>query len=128
MEKSSELKMEEPDVKEYLEGKSVAETSKIASVEVKKASEIFGKKAIDPEKRIIKIETENDADLTISLPKGLDYVDGKWRVLNKLQFTRSFRNKASKFGAFARKYEKWPNVGAEVETDLDDEDFPRIVV
>ena len=115
------------DIGELLKG-DVAEKARISSVEIKRADEVFGEKAINPDNLVIKLETSNGSDLTIGLPKGLGYENGEWKVLNKLQLTRSIRNKASKFGAFLRKYNTWPNVGAEVETDLDDSGFARIVI
>lgn len=116
-----------PEVKELLEG-SAAERSRLAKIEVKKAAEIFGDKAKQPDRDILEIQAENDANLTCSYPKGLEYTGEQWIIKNRVQATRSIRNKLSKFGAFLRKYGQYPTIGIEVETDLDDDGFARIVV
>lgn len=127
-----EIVMEEPSIKEYIDAEehlaSLNEKSKIASIEVKKASEIFKEKAKNPDRPTVRIETENGATLNMSRPKGMDYKNGKWSITNKLQAHRSTMHKDSKFRAFLRKYNQWPHVGLEVDTCLDPEGFSRIVV
>jgi hypothetical protein len=117
----------EPEIKELLEGE-VAENSKIVAVEIKKAAELFGDKAKQPDRDIVKLRTENGADLVFSKPKGLEYIDGKWVVKNRVQAVRSVRNKLSKFGRFMEKYGCYPVVGTTVETSIDDSGFVKITV
>lgn len=117
----------EPEVTELLEGKA-GERATIVSAETHKASEIFKDKAKDPERDMLKLIADNDSTLTMSFPKGMAYENNKWRIINKIKAVRSTRNKLSKFGAFLRKYGKYPEIGVEVETDLDEDGFARIVV
>lgn len=124
--------MEEPSANEYMAEEenlaSLNEKSKIATIEVKTAGEIFKDKAKNPDKPTVRIETENGATLNISQPKGMTYADGKWSIHNKLQAHRSTMNKQSKFRAFLQRYKQWPHVGLEVDTSVDPEGFLRIVV
>lgn len=117
----------EPEITELLEG-DAAERSRIASMEIKKSAEIFGNKAKRPDADMLVLKAENDADLTMGFPKGLNYSNDRWNIVNRVQAVRSTRNKLSTFGAFLRKYKRWPTIGLEVETDLDADGFARIVV
>jgi len=118
---------EEREIKELLEGE-IVERSKIVSVEIKTAKEVYGDKAKEPERPVAKIKAENGADLTVGVPRGMTYDGGCWKVENKLRVQRSVTHKMSGFGNFIRKYRHWPNVGVEVETGIDDSGFARIIV
>ena len=118
---------EEKEIKELLEGGG-EERSKIVGVDIKRAQEVYGEKAKDPERSVAVITAENGANLTMGVPKGMSYNDGAWSIESKLKAMRSIQNKLSNFGAFLRKYGHYPNVGVGVETGIDDSGFARIVI
>lgn len=96
--------------------KSSGGMSKITEITAYRAGDIFGDKAIDPEKDVVSIKTENKARLVLSVPRGTIFRDGEWHVFDRKQMTRSVGFEKSRFGAFTRRYERWPCKGLEVET------------
>jgi len=107
---------------------STRSRSKVSNVYIAQAKDVFGEKAKRPEDRVVVIETEDGAQLTTSMPRGAEYNAGEWSIVNHAQFVRVLKNKRSNFAKFLKRYGHWPHAGLEVETDVDAEGFPRIVV
>lgn len=104
--------------------------TKVVSISVNKAKEIFGEEARNPARLMIEIETENGASVVTALPQGTEYDEenDEWKVTDKRAFQRSVSNARSKFGKWLRKYEEEPHVGQEVFTMLDSQGFERIIL
>jgi len=117
----------EEEVKKLLEGMAV-EASKIKIVEVVPAKEIYKEKAKQPDRPTLRITAENGARMVTSLPNGMRYDGGNYVVEDMIKAQRSIRAKQSGFGAFLRRYGHYPNVGTEVNTTLDTNGFPVIMV
>lgn len=115
----------EPDVHEFLES---TVQSTIATIEIKRAREVYGKNAIEPDRETVVVYAKNGARLLTSLPRGVTYENGQWVITDKEAAKKFLKNKASKFGAFLRKYERWPRVGDEVETLVNGNGIGRICI
>ena len=115
----------EPDVQEFLES---TVRSEITSIEVKCAREVYGKNAIEPDRETIVMQAKNGARLVTSLPRGVKYENGKWIVTEREEAKKFLKNKASKFGAFLRKYGCWPHVGNEVDTLINGNGIGRVCI
>lgn len=115
----------EPDINGLLGGTN---GSRISGVEIRKAREVYGKGAFTPERDVVVVRAENGARLTMSLPLGVEYRDGQWVISDKEKAKKFLKNPASVFGAFLRKYERWPRVGMDVETNLNGKGIARICV
>ncbi len=102
--------------------------AKITQIDVLRAEELFGKKAKAPDRMIVRIRTDDGAELVTNLPLGTEYSHGKWAVTNQELKERSLSHPDSKFAAFLRRYQTWPCVGVEVETAVNERGFGKIVV
>jgi hypothetical protein len=114
------------ELSELLEKDMVAEPSKVAKVEVLPASEIFGKMARNPDRKMIRVTCENGANVVTALPAGLEYTNGTWHVSNESLCVRSMRNPQSKLAAWIKRYHGEPVVGQDVVTYIDDTGFFRV--
>lgn len=90
--------------------------SKITRIELKTGKEVFGAKASSPDRPIAVVWTENGARLVLTIPMGARYQGERWQVFDPEAFKRSIENERSKFGAFLRRYGKFPQVGMVVKT------------
>jgi len=102
--------------------------AKITQIDVLRAEALFGKKAKAPDRMIVRIRTDDGAELVTNLPLGTEYSHGKWAVTNQELKERSLSHPDSKFAAFLRRYQTWPCVGVEVETAVNERGFGKIVV
>jgi hypothetical protein len=112
-----------PDIGEEVEGVRALladpSASRIAGIKVRTAKEVFGGAAKDPDRAVAVIWTENGARLVLTVPLGSRYQDGRWIVFDREAFERSVGHERSRFGAFLRRYKKFPRVGMVVKTSAD---------
>ena len=119
----------EDKIKQILEeSKALEEESLVSSVEVKKASEIFGDKAQDPEKSMVIVTCENGARTNLSLPNGLSWNGENWEILNEEELKASMRFPQLKMRKFVEQYGSLPKKGLKVNTYSDNQGFLRIEV
>ena len=102
--------------------------AKITQIDVLRAEELFGMRAKTPDRMIVRIRTDDGAELVTNLPLGTEYSHGSWTVTDQELNERSFSHPDSKFEAFLRRYQTWPCVGVEVETAVNERGFGKIVV
>ncbi|MEM3452505.1 MAG: hypothetical protein QW835_02630, partial [Candidatus Hadarchaeum sp.] len=93
--------------------------SRIVRIELKTGKEIFGLKASNPDRPIAVVWTENGARLVLTIPLGAKFQDGRWHVFDPEAFKSSIENPKSKFGAFFRRYRRFPQIGMVVKTAVD---------
>jgi hypothetical protein len=92
--------------------------SRITKIEIRTGKEVFGPKANNPDRPIAIVWTENGARLVLTIPMGTRYQGGRWEVFDTEAFKRSIENERSKFGAFFKRYRKFPQVGMIVKTTV----------
>ena len=114
------------ELKEIFEG-IVEEKTKITQIEIKKATAVFGQNARTPERQVAVIHTPYGREAH-AVPKGIEYVDGKWEVKDKLQAMKSLRNPNSWFSKFYRVYNDFPKEGMEVTVTVNPRGFTVIKV
>ncbi len=110
------------------ESKALEEKSKIVNIEVKKAKEIFGDKAQDPEKDMVVVTCENGARTTLSLPAGLSWNGSEFSIADEGDFKGALRFPQLKFRRFVEQYGFLPKIGLEVNTYSDNQGFLRVEV
>jgi hypothetical protein len=108
--------------------KNVEEPDKITTLEMMKASDVFGDKAKEPDREVCRITTEKGARETHSLPKGIEVVKGEFLVTDKIAASRSLSSNNSWFGRFVRKYGKAPAIGQTVTVGVQGNGFLAIRV
>jgi hypothetical protein len=102
---------------------------KVESIDIKRADEVFGEDAINPEKSIavltVKVEGSSEpVRANLPLPKGLVYLKAadQWEITDKVAYIRSVRNPASKFSMFLKKYGV-PHVGTAITVKMNEQGF-----
>jgi len=120
----------------------VATRGKIVKIEIGDYTKAFRnpeqamKKSKDPER----IKTKKFAIFTVELedgtlfeeshgvPKGVEYKEGKWVVVDKLNAIRSMKQANNWFVWYNSKYKKDPEVGDTVDIIINEQGFARIDV
>ncbi|MBC7219634.1 MAG: hypothetical protein H5T49_05860 [Hadesarchaea archaeon] len=92
--------------------------SRITKIEIKTGKEVFGLKASNPDRPIAIVWTENGARLVLTIPLGTRYQDDRWIVFDPEAFKNSIENERSMFGAFFKRYRRFPRVGMIVKTTI----------
>lgn len=112
---------------EELYKEDVAIETEITNIEIKKSEEIYGQRAIVPGRTVAVIYTTVGKE-THNVPKGIEYQNGEWIVVNKVQALRSIRAKNSWFTRFYRKYGSFPKVGMKVKAVANTRGFFQIEI
>ncbi|MEM4757570.1 MAG: hypothetical protein QW184_00270 [Nanopusillaceae archaeon] len=119
-------------IEELLKEQQIEEDGEIVKVEVKKAAEIFGNRARQPERQVMILHTRTKSGVegreTHPLPKGIVYDESKndFVVENKLSALRSLRNPNSWFRRFLETYKSTPKPGTKVKLTLNQRGFLAI--
>lgn len=108
--------------------RNIEEQDKITAIEVLKANEVFGDKAKEPDREVVRITTSKGARETHSLPKGLEVKGGDFLVTDKISASRSLSSNNSWFGRYMRKYGTSPKVGQDVLVSVQGNGFLAIRV
>ena len=101
-------------------------STKLLSFKIDTSKNLFGEHARYPENVILQLQFENGAVINTSA-KGLQLKDKKLVVADENSFYRSITNEKSNLGKFIRKYGT-PKLGLEVESEIDNRGFFRIVL
>ena len=115
------------EAKDILEGKTTTFQDQISEIEKTTIQEVYGESSLNPENEIFKISTQQGASLTTSTA-GMDLVDGKFVVMDKLKLMRARENTSFGFRKFVEKYQQLPEIGQEVETEVGKNGYLKIVV
>ena len=115
-------------LEQVLTGNLKGGKAKIIKVEAKKAGDVFGSKARDPNRIVLVVETDKGSRDTYSLPKGLVFENGEYKVVDEIALARSFTNSNSRLRQFYMKYRTLPKPGVEVEIKIDSKGFARIAL
>ena len=103
---------------------------KIAWIEIKKGTEIFGEKAKNDEPYLLISDGYNS--FPIKIPKGMkvtvDDQGVKYTITNRVAFRRAYRNSNCKFRQFVEKYGQTPQPGLEIEIEIDEEGYANLLL
>jgi len=103
--------------------------AKIKDITIVKASEIFGDKAILPDKQFLQFTLDTTQDkVRIALPTGLEYKNDTYNIVDMISYTRSINNPASYFRRFLEKYGKPPTKEMEIEIRITQRGFLELVL
>jgi len=107
---------------------SLEEEDEVEAVEIKTAGEVYGEKARNPDKVVVVVTTKKGARMALGLPKGTEYRDGIFVIVDKIAAARSLKNQNSKMVQWIRKYGKAPHVGQKVKVTVNEAGFLDIVL
>ncbi|MCS7106067.1 MAG: hypothetical protein NZ942_02005 [Candidatus Aenigmarchaeota archaeon] len=100
------------EVSELFKGRLEKEIE-IKAIEIKKSEEVFGSKVKAVGRSVAVIYTEAGREAH-AVPKGIEYKNGSWVVVDELQAIKSVNNPNSWFARFYKKYGKFPTPGMKV--------------